>query len=81
VRNAVTRDPVTLACSLVSPLPVPTPASYLRRSVLAWQPLEIELPLASPARCELRSVIRFLCAKYTAPVDIHSQLKSTEKSV
>jgi hypothetical protein len=65
------RDPATLACSLVPPLPVLTPASCLRRSVLAWQPLEMELPLASPVRCELRSVIRFLCAKNTVPVDIH----------
>lgn len=34
----------------------------------------MELPLTSPARRELRSVIRFLCAKNTAPVDIHSKL-------
>jgi hypothetical protein len=68
------RDPGALACSLVPPLPVPAPASCLRRSVLDWQPLEMELPLASPARCELHFVIRFLCAKNTAPVDIHSQM-------
>jgi hypothetical protein len=68
------RNPATLACSLVPPLPVSIPASCLRCSVLAWKPLEMELPLASPARYELRSVIRFLCAKNTAPVDIHSQL-------
>ncbi|CAN8026656.1 unnamed protein product, partial [Ixodes persulcatus] len=34
----------------------------------------MELPLDSPARCELRSVIRFLCAKSAAPVGILSQL-------
>lgn len=38
----------------------------------------MELTLATLARCELRFVIRFLCAKNTAPVDIHSQL-SPEK--
>ncbi|GFU40900.1 HTH_48 domain-containing protein [Nephila pilipes] len=34
----------------------------------------MELSLASRARYKLRSVTRFLCAKNTAPVDIHSQL-------
>ncbi|PSN52119.1 hypothetical protein C0J52_04312 [Blattella germanica] len=34
----------------------------------------MEHPLASSTRCELLSVIRFLCAKNTAQVDIHSQL-------
>jgi hypothetical protein len=34
----------------------------------------IEAETDDPARCELRSVIRFLCAENTAPVDIHSQL-------
>jgi hypothetical protein len=76
MRNAVTRDPGALACSLVPPLPVTAPVSCLQPSVLAWQPLEMELPLASPASCELRSVIRFLCAKNTP-----NCVKSTEKSV
>ncbi|XP_033230210.1 protein GVQW3-like [Belonocnema kinseyi] len=34
----------------------------------------MDLPLASSARCELRSVIRFLSAKNIAPVEIHTQL-------
>ena len=34
----------------------------------------MDLPLPSPAKCELHSVIRFLSAKNTTPVDIHSQL-------
>lgn len=34
----------------------------------------MEIPLASPARCELRAVIRFLSAKNTTPIDIHRQL-------
>lgn len=53
MRNAVTRDPATLACSLVPPLLVPARISCLRWSVLAWQPLETELPIVSSARWEL----------------------------
>lgn len=34
----------------------------------------MELPLASPSRCEMRSVIRFLTAKKVAPIEIHRQL-------
>ncbi|UYV66456.1 hypothetical protein LAZ67_4001736 [Cordylochernes scorpioides] len=34
----------------------------------------MELPLSSPAKCELRSVIRFLNAKNNSPVEIHHQL-------
>jgi len=41
---------------------------------LAWQPFEIELPLAAPTRCEVRAVIRFLNAKGVKPIEIHHQL-------
>ena len=34
----------------------------------------MELPLTAAARCELRSVIRFLCAKDTTPIEIYRQL-------
>ncbi|UYV79390.1 hypothetical protein LAZ67_17002447 [Cordylochernes scorpioides] len=34
----------------------------------------MELPLSSPAKCELRSVIRFLNAKNNSPVEIHRLL-------
>lgn len=34
----------------------------------------MELPLVSPASCELRSVIRFLAAKKNSAKDIHTQL-------
>ncbi|GLV46442.1 hypothetical protein CBL_20781 [Carabus blaptoides fortunei] len=34
----------------------------------------MELPISSPARCELRSIIRFLNAKKVSPIDIHRQL-------
>ncbi|UYV83294.1 hypothetical protein LAZ67_23000432 [Cordylochernes scorpioides] len=37
----------------------------LGRSVAVWQPFAMELPLSAPAKCELRSVIRFLNAKNT----------------
>lgn len=57
-------------------------ANSLRRSVLASQPLEMELLLASPARWELRSVISFLCVKNIAPDDfIPICVKLMEKSV
>ncbi|UYV70148.1 hypothetical protein LAZ67_7001969 [Cordylochernes scorpioides] len=46
----------------------------LGRSVAVWQPFAMELPLSSPAKCELRSVIRFLNAKNNSPVEIHRQL-------
>ncbi|UYV75781.1 hypothetical protein LAZ67_13001329 [Cordylochernes scorpioides] len=46
----------------------------LGRSVAVWQPFVMELPLSSPAKCELRSVIRFLNAKNNSPVEIHRQL-------
>jgi hypothetical protein len=34
----------------------------------------MELPLAAPARCEVRAVIRVLNAKGVKPIDIHRQL-------
>jgi len=34
----------------------------------------MELPLAAPARCEVRAVIRFLNAKGVKPIKIHRQL-------
>ncbi|UYV82406.1 hypothetical protein LAZ67_21001965, partial [Cordylochernes scorpioides] len=46
----------------------------LGRSVAVLQPFAMELPLSSPAKCELRSVIRFLNAKNNSPVEIHRQL-------
>jgi hypothetical protein len=70
------RDPGALACSLVPPLPVPAPASCLRRSVLAWQPLEMELPLSSPARSRvwytyLLSLNALMCIKLIIFLGIH----------
>lgn len=74
MRNAFIRDPATLTCSLVPLSPSPRPTELSATLILSWQPLEMELPLSSPARCELLSVLHFLCAKNTVLVDIHSQL-------
>ncbi|UYV84490.1 hypothetical protein LAZ67_X002362 [Cordylochernes scorpioides] len=41
--------------------------------IAVWQPFAME-PLSSPAKCELRSVIRFLNAKNNSPVEIYRQL-------
>ncbi|UYV80034.1 TPX1 [Cordylochernes scorpioides] len=60
--------------ALVPPLPSRTFPVILGRSVAVWQPFAMELPLSSPAKCELRSVIRFLNAKNNSPVEIHRQL-------
>ena len=57
-----------------SPLPNKPSLSPLGRSVLARQPFVRELPLAAPARCEVRAVIRFLNAKGVKPIEIHRQL-------
>ncbi|KAL4131834.1 hypothetical protein QTP88_009083 [Uroleucon formosanum] len=35
----------------------------------------MELPVVAPARCELRSVIKFLHAKKIPPIEIHRQLE------
>ncbi|UYV66526.1 hypothetical protein LAZ67_4001961 [Cordylochernes scorpioides] len=49
-------------------------ATSLVSLVLTEQPLVTELPLVSPASCELRSVIRFLAAKKNSAKDIHTEL-------
>jgi len=61
-------------CLLVPPLPNKPSLSPLGRSVLARQPFEMELPLAAPARCKVRAVIRFLNAKGVKPFEIHRPL-------
>ncbi|GFU39803.1 hypothetical protein NPIL_320391, partial [Nephila pilipes] len=73
-RNVVTRYLVTLACSLASSLSVPALLSYLRRSILARQPLEMELLLTSPDRSKLDSMIRFCVHENTAADYLHSQM-------
>ncbi|GFS98784.1 HTH_48 domain-containing protein [Trichonephila clavipes] len=66
-------DQATEAGGLVPPLQSLTKTASLRRLFLA-KPLAMELPLASPASCELRSVIRFLAAKKKSAKEIHEEL-------
>jgi [histone H3]-lysine36 N-dimethyltransferase SETMAR len=68
------RDQATETGCLVPPLQSLTKPASLRRLVLAQQPSAMELPLASPASCELRSVIRFLAAKKKSAKEIHEEL-------
>ncbi|UYV82263.1 hypothetical protein LAZ67_21001495 [Cordylochernes scorpioides] len=68
------REPTAQARSLFSPLQFPTKATSLVSLVLAEQLLVMELPLVSPASCELRSVIRFLAAKKNSAKGIHIEL-------
>jgi len=37
--------------------------------------VSMELPVVAPARCELRSVIKFFHAKKIPPIEIHRQLE------
>ncbi|UYV63878.1 hypothetical protein LAZ67_2005878 [Cordylochernes scorpioides] len=67
-------EPTARARSLFFPLQFPTKDTSLVSLVLAEQPLVMELPLVSPASCELRSVIRFLAAKKNSAKDIHTEL-------
>ncbi|UYV69465.1 hypothetical protein LAZ67_6003692 [Cordylochernes scorpioides] len=67
-------EPTVRARSLFSPLQFPTKDTSLVSLVLAEQRLVMELPLVSPASCELRSVIRFLAAKKNSAKDIHTEL-------
>jgi hypothetical protein len=51
-----------------APLTVVKPALFER------DVFEIAAPIQSPAKCEVRSVIRFLNAKGARPVEIHEQI-------
>ncbi|UYV70239.1 hypothetical protein LAZ67_7002260 [Cordylochernes scorpioides] len=62
------------AVDLLATKPTPTFPVILGRSVAVWQPFAMELPLSSPAKCELRLLIRFLNAKNNSPLEIHRQL-------
>ncbi|UYV69385.1 hypothetical protein LAZ67_6003399 [Cordylochernes scorpioides] len=77
MRVAFRREPTARGRSLFSPLQFPTKATSLASLVLAEQPLVMEIPLVSPASCELRSVIRFLAAMKNSAKDIHIKLCQT----
>ena len=42
-------------------------------ALFEWDVFEIAAPIQSPAKCKVRSVIRFLNAKGERPVEIHKQ--------
>jgi len=42
-------------------------------AVFEWDVFEMAAPIQSPAKCEVRSVIRFLNAKCERPAKIHKQ--------
>jgi hypothetical protein len=43
-------------------------------ALLEWNVFEVAAPTQSPAKCEVRSVIRFLNAKGERPAEIHKQI-------
>ena len=57
----------------------PLPVSRARLTVVElalfeWDVFEMAAPIQSPAKCEVRSVIRFLNAKCERPAEIHKQI-------
>jgi hypothetical protein len=46
----------------------------LELALFEWDVFEIEAPIQSPAKCEVRSVIRFLNTKGERPEEIHKQI-------
>ena len=55
--------PVSRACSTV-----------VEPALFEWDVFEMAVPIQSPAKCEVRSVIRFLNTKGERPVEIHKQI-------
>jgi len=43
-------------------------------ALFEWDVFEMAVPIQSPAKCEVRSVIRFLNAKCERPAEIHKQI-------
>jgi hypothetical protein len=43
-------------------------------ALFEWDVFEMAAPIQSPAKCEVRSVIRFLNAKGERPAEIHKQI-------
>ena len=43
-------------------------------ALFEWDVFEMAVPIQSPAKCEVRSVIRFLNAKGARPAEIHEQI-------
>lgn len=64
------RGPTTLACTLVPSLPIPGPASWLKRTGLDR---EMEVPLACPAKCNFFFVCKKHCVFWTATLERGSE--------
>ena len=43
-------------------------------ALFEWDVFEMAAPIQSPAKCEVRSVLRFLNAKCERPAEIHKQI-------
>jgi hypothetical protein len=57
----------------------PVPVSHARLTVVEsalfeWDVFEMAAPIQSPAKCEVRSNLRFLNAKGERPAEIHKQI-------
>lgn len=85
---AVPKNTCVLVTRAVAHVSIPSPQittqqTTLRRTVLAWEPLEMDVVLVTLAKCELRSVIRFFVRNQLHQVTFISPncVKSTDKSV
>ena len=52
----------------------PAPLTVVESALFELDMFEMEAPIQSPAKCEVRSVIRFLKAKGERPAEIHKQI-------
>ena len=63
--SAVDRDPLPVSRARLT---------VLEPTLFEWDMFEMAAPNQSPAKCEVRSVIRFLNAKGKRPAEIHKQI-------
>ena len=57
--------------------PLPVSRAHLtvaEPALFEWELFEMAVPIQSPSKCEVRSVIRFLKAKGEGPAEIHKQI-------
>ena len=52
----------------------PLPVSFSRLTVVEPALFEMTAPIRSPAKCGMRSAVRFLKAKIECPAEIHKQI-------
>ena len=48
--------------------------TVVEKALFEWDVFEMAAPIQSPAKCEVRSVIRFLNAKCERPAETHKQI-------